>query len=164
DPVPLRRLDDGFVRARRRGFAVQAKLDQFGSKRDFRCVHTSSFGKYLTTQAIGFGAACPSPQIDASAIACESSASSAVSHFGFESSPTAFSVPTRQGVHCPQDSSAKKRIRLSAASRARSCCDRTITAAEPMKQPCGCKVSKSSGTSASDAGRMPPEAPPGRYP
>ena len=49
-------------------------------------------------------------------------------------SPTAFSVPTRQGVHCPHDSSAKKRIRLSAASRARSRCDSTMTAAEPMKR------------------------------
>ena len=57
----------------------------------------------------------PSPQIDASAIACESSPSSAVSHFGWARSPTAFSVPTRQGVHCPQDSAAKKRSQLSAA-------------------------------------------------
>ena len=37
-----------------------------------------------------------------------------------------------------------------------------MTAAEPMKQPYGCSVSKSSGMLASDAGRMPPEAPPGR--
>ena len=51
---------------------------------------------------------------------------------------------------------------LCAASRARSCCERTITAAEPMKQPCGCSVSKSSGMSPSDAGRMPPDAPPGQ--
>ena len=40
--------------------------------------------------------------------------------------------------------------------------DSTITAAEPMKPPCGCKVSKSSGTSAKRAGKMPPDAPPGK--
>jgi hypothetical protein len=38
----------------------------------------------------------------------------------------------------------------------------TTTAAEPMKQPCGSSVPKSSGMSSIDAGRMPPEAPPGR--
>ena len=32
---------------------------------------------------------------------------------------------------------------------------------EPTKAPCSARVSKSSGTSASAAGRMPPEAPPG---
>ena len=47
----------------------------------------------------------------------------------------ALAVPTRQGVHWPQLSSAKKRITFSAASRARSCWLRTMTAAEPMKQP-----------------------------
>ena len=41
------------------------------------------------TQAIGFGAAWPSPQIDASVIACESSPRSAASHFGRASRPTA---------------------------------------------------------------------------
>jgi hypothetical protein len=51
---------------------------------------------------------------------------------------------------------------LRAAAAAESCCDSTITPAEPMKQPCGCSVSKSSGMSASAAGRMPPDAPPGR--
>ena len=111
----------------------------------------------------GFGAACPSPQIEASAIACDSSSRSAASHFGASMSLAAFAVPARQGVHWPQDSSSKKRIMLSAASRALSWSESTITAAEPMKQPCGCSVSKSSGMSPIDAGRMPPEAPPGRY-
>ena len=31
------------------------------------------------------------------------------------------------------------------------------------EQPCSCKVSKSKGTSPNDAGKIPPEAPPGRY-
>jgi len=122
----------------------------------------SSCGKYLTTHAIGFGAACPRPQMDASAIACDSSFKSGTSQRSCAISPTAFSVPTRHGVHCPQDSSAKKRIRLSAASRALSRSERMMTAAEPMKHPNGCSVSKSSGMLSIDAGRMPPEAPPGK--
>ncbi len=37
-----------------------------------------------------------------------------------------------------------------------------ITAAEPMKQPYFSRVPKSSGRSPRPAGKMPPEAPPGR--
>ena len=77
-------------------------------------------------------------------------------------SVAALVVPTRHGVHWPQLSCSKNRIMFKAASRARSCWLSTMTAAEPMKQPCGCSVSKSSGMSARAAGRMPPEAPPGR--
>jgi len=44
-------------------------------------------------------------------------------------------VPTRQGVHWPQLSCSKKRMTLSAASRARSWWPSTMTAADPMKQP-----------------------------
>ena len=44
-----------------------------------------------------------------------SSPRSAVSQTGRSISLTAFSVPTRQGVHWPQDSSSKKRIRLRTA-------------------------------------------------
>jgi hypothetical protein len=47
---------------------------------------------------------------------------------------SAAQVPTRHGVHWPQLSSSKKRIRFSAPSRA-VLMDRMITAAEPMKQP-----------------------------
>jgi hypothetical protein len=74
----------------------------------------------------------------------------------------ALPVPTRHGVHWPQLSCSKNRIMLSAASRALSAFDSTMTAADPMKQPCGCSVSKSSGMFAMFAGRMPPDAPPGR--
>ena len=76
---------------------------------------------------------------------------------------SALAVPTRHGVHCPHDSSLKKRIRLRAAPLgAVGRHDSTTTAAEPMKQPCGCSVSKSSGMSFIVARKMPPEAPPGR--
>ena len=38
-----------------------------------------------------------------------------------------------------------------------------MTAAEPIKQPYFSSVPKSSGILSIDAGRMPPDAPPGRY-
>ena len=76
----------------------------------------------------------------------------------------AFSVPTRHGVHCPQLSSSKNFIRLSATAFISSLSDKTTTAAEPIKQPSPSRVPKSSGMSAFAAGKMPPEAPPGRYP
>ena len=41
--------------------------------------------------------------------------------------------------------------------------DKTTTAAEPIKQPCSCNVSKSSGILSNFAGSIPPEAPPGKY-
>ncbi|MCY1559950.1 hypothetical protein D9M68_970360 [compost metagenome] len=100
--------------------------------------------------------------MDASRITCDSSASSGASHTGACISPTAWVVPSRQGVHWPQDSCSKNCMRLSAASRALSCWPSTTTAMEPMKAPYSARVSKSSGTSASAAGRMPPDAPPGR--
>ena len=122
-----------------------------------------SCGKYLTTHAIGFGAACPSPQIDASAIACDSSSSSGWSQRGSRHQRHRL-LRCRRGTACTGRTTRRRRTPsgCSAASRARSCCDSMITAAEPMKQPCGCSVSKSSGMSPSDAGRMPPDAPPGR--
>ncbi len=48
-----------------------------------RAVISISCGKYFTTQSIGFGAAWPSPQIDASRITADRSASSGKSHFVF---------------------------------------------------------------------------------
>ncbi len=71
-------------------------------------------------------------------------------------------MPTRHGVHWPHDSSAKNFIRLRAVPVAESWSEKTTIAAEPMKQPYGVSVSKSSGMLAIDAGRMPPDAPPGR--
>src|SRR5262249_32386550 len=118
--------------------------------------------KYLNTHCSGLGAAWPRPQIEASRIACDSSPSSASSQGPFSISLTAFSVPTRHGVHCPQLSSSKKRMRLSAPALASALSESTTTAWEPTKQPCGSSVPKSSGRFAIEAGRMPPEAPPGR--
>ena len=122
----------------------------------------TSAGKCFMTDVSELGAAWPSPQIEASRMATESSASRFSSQPRAAISLTAFSVPTRQGVHWPQLSSSKKRIRLSAASLMSSWSDRITTAAEPMKLPCGSSVPKSSGMSPSDAGRMPLDGPPGR--
>jgi len=41
--------------------------------------------------------------------------------------------------------------------------ERITIAADPIKQPYWFNVSKSSGMSPIDAGRIPPDAPPGRY-
>ena len=119
-------------------------------------------GKYFITVVSGLAAAWPRPQIDASRITWLSSSSSSRSQTGFCISSAAFWVPTRQGVHWPQLSSSKKRIRLSAAPFTLSCSDMMMIAAEPMKQPYFSSVPKSSGMSPIDAGRMPPDAPPGR--
>src|SRR4249920_368242 len=83
--------------------------------------------KYLNTQLSGFGVACPRPQIEASRIATESSFNNVSSHGPVAISLTAFSVPTRHGVHWPQLSSSKKRIRLSATALISSWSDRKST-------------------------------------
>src|SRR5208282_320365 len=112
-----------------------------------RLAHAKSSRKYLNTLSSGLGAAWPRPQIEASRIAAESSSSSFSSHRGRSISLTAFSVPTRQGVHWPQLSSSKKRMRFKATLFMSSLSERTTMAAEPMKQPCGSSVPKSSGMS-----------------
>src|SRR5262249_22793449 len=122
----------------------------------------SSSGKYLSTHSSGLGAAWPRPQIEASRIAVESSVSSAPSHGPDAISIAAFSVPTRHGVHWPQLSSSKNFMRLSATAFISSWSDRITTAWEPTKQPYFSRVPKSSGRSAMLAGKIPPEAPPGR--
>src|SRR2546421_12400879 len=118
--------------------------------------------KSLNPHVSGFGAACPRPQIEASRIAADSSVNNASSHGPVAISLTAFSVPARQGVHWPQLSSSKKRIRLSATAFMSSLSERMTTACEPTKQPYFSSVPKSKDSSAIEAGRMPPDAPPGR--
>src|SRR5260370_11429484 len=94
-----------------------------------------SYRKYFNTLKSGLGAAWPSPQIEASRIACDSSVSSASSQGPPRISLTAFSVPTRHGVHWPQLSSSKKGIRLSATALASSWSQSTTIAWEPTKRP-----------------------------
>src|SRR5690606_14579108 len=118
--------------------------------------------KKRVTQRMALGAAWPSPQIDSSAMTRERSPSSSRSQRSASISAAASAVPLWQGPHLPHDSCAKKRMRLRAAREARSWSERTTSAAEPMEQPCGSSVPKSSGRSAMLAGRIPPDAPPGR--
>src|SRR5678815_1104346 len=76
--------------------------------------------KCLRTDRIGFGAACPRPQIDASIIADESSLSKGSSQCFSPINSRALTVPTLHGVHWPQDSFEKKFRRLRAVSDALS--------------------------------------------
>src|SRR5258708_3934817 len=122
----------------------------------------SSSGKYFSTHTSGLGAAWPSPQIEASRMAFDSSVKRLTSQGPLAIILATFSDPTRQGVHWPHDSSSKNFIRLSATAFISSSSDRMTTACEPTKQPNFSKVPKSSGSSAIEAGKMPPEAPPGR--
>src|SRR6266850_5805785 len=122
DAVLLRGADDRLVGPPDHGLAVQLELDRH--HRELAVFHSfhhaTSFGKYFMTLSAGLGAAWPSPQIDASIIVCESSFSSGWFQRFSCISAAAFAVPTRQGVHLPQDSSWKNFIRLSAALAALS--------------------------------------------
>ena len=124
DAVLLGGLEDRLVRAADHRAAVQRERD--GIRRNARVLlmhHSTSRGKYFSTDSTGFGAAWPRPQIDASIIACDSSFSSGASHRCASISCSALTVPTRHGVHWPHDSSAKNFIRLRAAPAAVSWSD-----------------------------------------
>src|SRR5262249_21139315 len=110
--------------------AIEFELDLLHS-----AASLNSSGKYLITEVSGLAAAWPSPQIDASRITWLNSSSSCAFQTARSIKTTAFCVPTRHGVHWPQLSSSKKRIRFSAAALTLSACDSTTMAAEPMKQP-----------------------------
>src|SRR5579859_112834 len=101
---------------------------------DFRhsAASLNSSGKYLITVVSGLEAAWPRPQIEASRIAWLNSSSNSRFQIGLSINCAAFWVPTRQGVHWPQLSSSKKRIRFSAAPFTLSWSDRMMIAAEPM--------------------------------
>src|SRR5665811_2159883 len=84
----------------------------------------NSSGKYFSTHSNGLGAAWPRPQIEASRMAVDSSVSRATSHGPLAINLAAFSLPTRQGVHWPHDSSSKNFIKLSATAYMSSLSDR----------------------------------------
>src|SRR5437764_1700406 len=152
-------LPDGFAVDGLDLFTIEFELDLCHSAASFG---RNSSGKYLMTLVSGLEAAWPSPQIEASRITWLNSSSRSRFQIGFCINTAAFWVPTRQGVHWPQLSSSKKRIKFSAAFLTLSWSDKMITAAEPMKQPYFSNVPKSSGISSIDAGRMPRDAPPGK--
>src|SRR5262249_17725760 len=135
--VALRHLPDGLAGLRLDLLAVELELDLVA--------HRRSSGKNLNTDLSGLGAAWPRPQMEESPITCARSASRSASHVSGLISFTAFSVPLRQGVHCPQLSSSKNFMRLSATSFMSSLSDRMTTAWLPTKQPYFSSWPKSSG-------------------
>ena len=146
----------GLVGARARPRGRSSLKRRSALQRPLACGHgvharsSSSCGKYLITQSTGFGAAWPRPQIEASRITCDRSASSGRSHLRLRrSAPRPWRC--RRGRACTGRRTRARRSASGCAPRRRrvSWSDSTITAAEPMKQPCGCSVSKSSGRSAS---------------
>ena len=110
----------------------------------------------------GFGAACPRPQIEALFIVIDSLLSNSISQSFCSINFTAIDVPFLHGVHCPQLSSSKNLIKLSPILLISTLSDKTTIAADPIKQPYSCNVSKSRGIFPRLAGKMPPDAPPGR--
>src|SRR6201986_1512042 len=140
--LAFRHLPDGLAQIGFDLLAVEFALDFRHSAASFG---RNSSGKYLIPEVSGFEAAWPRPQIEASRIAWLNWSSNSRFQTGRSISTAAFWVPTRQGVHCPQLSSSKKRIRFSAANFTLSACDRITIAAEPMKQPYFSSVPKSSG-------------------
>src|SRR6185503_2745582 len=153
----LRDVPDGFAGPRRYVFAIELECD--------RIAHfTESFRNSVSKWATGLGAAWPRPQIDESRMTASRSrsAGSFNSPLAF-SNPTILSVPSRQGVHWPQLSCLKNFNRLTTASLTSSRSENTTTACEPTNAPIlASSPPKSSGMSPIDAGRIPPEAPPGR--
>src|SRR6202012_4181245 len=120
DAVTFGGLQNRFVRTAAHGLSVQRSSNSTGGHKTVVLLmpYSTSRGKYFKTVSAGFGAACPRPQIDASIIACDSSCSSGASHRLRSINCSALAVPTRHGVHCPQDSSEKNFIRLRAAAAA----------------------------------------------
>ena len=70
--------------------------------------------------------------------------------------------PSLHGVHCPQLSSSKNFNKFNTILVISSLSENTTTAPDPMKHPYLSKVPKSSGISAISAGKIPPDAPPGK--
>ena len=111
----------------------------------------------------GFEAAWPRPQIEASRIAWLNSSSSsrfqtALLH---QHRRLLGADPARRALAAALVLEEAHQVERRAL-HARPVSDRMTTAAEPMKQPYFSSVPKSSGMSSIDAGRMPPDAPPGR--
>src|ERR1700683_1409518 len=131
---------------------------------------STSARKCFKTEAIGAGTTCPSPQIEVSRSAPESSSINAMS--AAEPFPsvqpvsisTNFCEPTRHGTHLPQDSLRKNCVELSAMSSMQRSSAHTTSAPEPSIEPASASDLQSSRTSAMDAGRYPEDGPEGAKP
>src|SRR5271156_3357388 len=144
----------------------QTRAGQFRCK---ICASTSA-RKCFSTEAIGAGTTCPSPQIEVSRSAPESSSINATS--ATEPFPsvqpvnisTNFCEPTRQGTHLPQDSLRKNCVEFSAMSSMQRSSAHTTRAPEPSIEPASASDLKSSRTSAMDADKYPEDGPEGANP
>src|SRR5271156_3151475 len=138
----------------------------------FRCkiCASTSARKCFSTEAIGAGTTCPSPQIEVSRNAPESSSISAMS--AAEPFPsvqpvnisTNFCEPTRQGTHLPHDSLRKNCVEFRAMSSMQRSSAHTTSAPEPSIEPASASDLKSSRTSAMDADKYPEDGPEGANP
>src|SRR5271168_975298 len=140
-----------------------------GQLRCKMCASTSA-RKCFSTEAIGAGTTCPSPQIEVSRNAPESSSINAMS--AAEPFPsvqpvnisTNFCEPTRQGTHLPHDSLRKNCVEFRAMSSMQRSSAHTTSAPEPSIEPASASDLKSSRTSAMDAGKYPEDGPEGANP
>ena len=124
-------------------------------------------GNACITDVIGECANWPSPQMEASFIASDSSSSRSKS----AAVPlpcvqpvrisTIFCEPMRHGTHFPQDSLRKKRTAFSAMSSMQRPSAHTTMAPEPIMEPAAASDLKSMRTSTIDAGRYPDDGPDG---
>ena len=104
--------------SRARTFAAPAKQMPDGHSRRVMCASTSS-RKYFSTEAIGTGTTCPSPQIEVSRMRLGKFVEQAP-YRSEDARPcvqpasisTIFCEPTRQGTHLPHDSLRKNRMAL----------------------------------------------------
>src|ERR1700691_4026654 len=127
--------------------------------RRFKICASTSARKCFSTEAIGAGTTCPSPQIEVSRNAPESSSINATS--AAEPFPsvqpvnisTNFCDPTRHGTHLPQDSLRKNCVEFNAISSMQRSSAHTTSAPEPSIEPASASDLKSSRTSAMDAGK-----------
>ena len=69
-------------------------------------------------------------------------------------------VPTRQGTHLPQLSSAVNLRKNLAKSTMQVVSSTTTMPPEPIMEPAATRLSKSMGSSSREAGRQPPDGPP----
>jgi hypothetical protein len=114
----------------------------------------------------GRGALWPRPQRLASLTTGQSrsswarSSSPAWRDSSLRSSISSCTVPERQGMHLPHDSSRLKAMKKAAMSTMLVVSSSTTIPPEPMIVPRVCRLSSFTGVSRAEAGTQPPEGPP----
>src|SRR6185437_3629925 len=123
----------------------------------------------FTAEAVALTAVWPSPQMEASRATAAMSSSRASSvrtepsgapRTSRPSSSSCRTVPTRQGTHCPQDSSRKNRAILRSSAVMSAVSSRTRTTPDPSVAPMARTPSNVSGASSASGPTNEPAAPP----